>query len=138
MLNSARQASHAIVQSPTLWTLAALLGTALLVLAANSRRIWRMWRWQRAASHPASKPALAATVWYQRLIRLLAKRGWRKTSGQTAGEFLPLIEDEEMRARVAEFTRRYQRARFGESADDASKLPELYREIAAGRFPSRR
>jgi transglutaminase-like putative cysteine protease len=138
MLNSARQASHAIVQSPTLWTLAALLGTALLVLAANSRRIWRMWRWRRAASHPASKPALAATVWYQRLIRLLAKRGWRKTSGQTPGEFLPLIEDEEMRARVAEFTRRYQRARFGESADDASKLPELYREIAAGRFPSRR
>jgi hypothetical protein len=131
MLNSARQVSHTISRSPTLWTLGALFGTLLLVMAANLRRIWRLWHRSKAASHPASAPALAATVWYQRMTRLLAKRGWRKTSGQTAGEFLPLIDDEEMRNRVAEFTRRYERARFGESAEDASKLPQLYQEIVA-------
>jgi hypothetical protein len=53
---------------------------------------------------------------------------------QTPGEFLISIGDREMRKRVEEFTRQYESARFGVSAEAARKLPELYREIA-GRKP---
>ena len=38
-----------------------------------------------------------------------------------------------MRARVVQFTRRYESARFGGSAEDAQRLPELYEEIDSRR-----
>lgn len=138
LLNSARRISRTVSRSPFRWTLVALLSTVLLLLAANLSRFWRSWNHLRAAHNPASQPALAATVWYQRMLRLLGRRGWQKTSTQTPWEFLPSIEDEQMRNRVEEFTRRYERARFGESPEDASALPDLYEKIAAKRSPSRR
>jgi hypothetical protein len=36
-----------------------------------------------------------------------------------------------MRSQVEAFTRAYESARFGESAEDARRLPELYEEIVA-------
>jgi len=37
-----------------------------------------------------------------------------------------------MREGVAQFTRHYEHARFGDSAEDARRLPELYEEISSG------
>jgi hypothetical protein len=48
---------------------------------------------------------------------------------QTPNEFLTRIEDPVMRERVEKFTRAYEAARFGESADNARRLPELYEEV---------
>ena len=39
------------------------------------------------------------------------------------------IEDEHLRGRVAEFTEAYESARFGSSAEDAQRLPQLFEEL---------
>ena len=63
------------------------------------------------------------------MTRMLASKGWRKSPAQTPEEFLICIEDEAMRESVAKFTRHYESARFGGSAQDAQRLPELYEEV---------
>ncbi len=52
-----------------------------------------------------------------------------KSTTQTAQEFVRVIADERLRARVERFTEAYESARFGNSADDALRLPELYEEV---------
>jgi hypothetical protein len=69
-------------------------------------------------------------VWYERMTRVLARRGWRKSPAQTPKEFASVISDAVLRERVVRFTAHYESARFGESAADAGKLPELFEEIA--------
>jgi len=41
------------------------------------------------------------------------------------------IEDPDMRKRVENFTRAYEAARFGESSEEARRLPELYEEVTS-------
>ena len=83
----------------------------------------------RLARKPGLEPHSSATVWYARLLKLLAKRGIRKLPTQTPQEFLKAIPAEPVRRHFASFTVHYERARFGDSAEDAEKLPELYREL---------
>jgi hypothetical protein len=83
----------------------------------------------RLKAHPEESPSLAAALWYVRMTRWLGKHGWEKTPMQTPNEFLTRIEDPVMRERVEKFTRAYEAARFGESADNARRLPELYEEV---------
>jgi Domain of unknown function (DUF4129) len=103
----------------------------LLVFAANAGRLWRAVRRHRTAIHPEKTPRAAATIWYERTVRLLGKRGLRKSRVQTPAEFVVSVADETLRESVAEFTQHYERARFGNSAEDAKRLPELYEEIAS-------
>jgi hypothetical protein len=88
-------------------------------------RTWRL------AKRPARSPSLAATIWYEKMLRLTAKRGCHKSVAQTPSEFVISIEDPVMRERVAQFTRRYEHARFGNSAEDANCLPQLYEEVSS-------
>jgi hypothetical protein len=88
-----------------------------------------MVRSRRVAAHPEKSPQVAATIWYQRMTRRVARQGWRKTPVQTPSEFVTAIGDDGLRQRVARFTERYENARFGDSAQDAQQLPELYEEI---------
>jgi hypothetical protein len=39
------------------------------------------------------------------------------------------IEDDRLREPVARFTEAYEAARFGDSAEDVRRLPELYEEV---------
>ncbi|MGH9492687.1 MAG: DUF4129 domain-containing protein, partial [Terriglobales bacterium] len=55
-----------------------------------------------------------------------------RAPAQTPEEFLITIDDPRVRASVEAFVERYQRARFGESAEDARQLPELYESIRSG------
>jgi Domain of unknown function (DUF4129) len=64
------------------------------------------------------------------MTRRLAKKGWRKSPTHTPSEFLTRIQDEAVRESVAKFTQHYESARFGGSAPDAQRLPELYDEIS--------
>jgi hypothetical protein len=103
----------------------------LLFLAIKARRIWRFLRLRRVAAHPENSPQVAAAVWYGRMTRALARRGWRKSSTQTAGEFVVSIDDADLQQVVARFTNHYRGARFGDSAEDAKQLPELYEKVTA-------
>jgi len=60
---------------------------------------------------------------------MLAKRGIEKPQTQTPQEFVREIENVRLREPVARFTDVYELARFGNSADDARRLPELYEEV---------
>jgi Domain of unknown function (DUF4129) len=106
----------------------------VLLLAALNYRTLLSWmqRW-RLTRHPEDAPGEAAALWYQRMLRWLGRKGWNKTAVQTPEEFLTHIEDPAMRRRVEEFTRAYEAARFGESPEDARRLPELYAEITTAR-----
>jgi hypothetical protein len=68
-------------------------------------------------------------MWYERMARFLAKRGVNKSAAQTAQEFVHVIGDERLRTRVGRFTDAYESARFGNSSEDAQRLPELYEEV---------
>lgn len=131
LLASARRTQGKMGRDPIGWTLAGVLTAALLLLFVNAGRLWRWITSRRLAAHPEKSPRQAATIWYERMTRILARRGWRKSPVQTPGEFADCIEDTALREWVAEFTRRYERARFGESVEDAQRLPELYQEITS-------
>lgn len=132
LLAEVRRLRDALAGSPLRWSLAATLGLVVLLLAANAGRLWRAWARRRLVAHPERSPSKAASIWYGKMTRILARRGWRKSPAQTPREFLVQIEDREVRGRVERFTRHYAHARFGDSAEDAQRLPELYEEIAHG------
>jgi protein-glutamine gamma-glutamyltransferase len=132
-LSKARRIWRSATKSPKLWTLNALLCFFALIFLLSAKNIWQWISKQRLASRPAKSPVLAASIWYERLMRLLSRRGWRKTSTQTPHEFLRSIPDEPMREQVARFTEQYENARFGGSPEAAEKLPEIYEEISGMR-----
>jgi hypothetical protein len=101
----------------------------VLAVLGNAGRITRMIRTRQLQAHPERSPNQAATMWYERMARYLARRGMQKPETQTAREFVRVIEDECLRIRVGEFTDAYESARFGNSSDDALRLPELYEEV---------
>ena len=131
LLEAARQARNGASGSPLRWGIAAALGTMGLLLAANGRLLWRAWARRRLAARPEKSPRRAATIWYERMTEVVAQRGWNKSPTQTPEEFIRLIEDDDIRLRVAEFTRHYESARFDASIEDARRLPHLYKEISA-------
>ncbi|HZR58392.1 MAG TPA: DUF3488 and transglutaminase-like domain-containing protein [Terriglobales bacterium] len=131
LLLAARRTHDTVSDSPSRWGSTAVATIVLLLIAGNGRRIWDTLAKFRLASHPEKSPQTAATLWYGRMTKLIARRGWRKSPMQTPKEFLQCIEDAEMRRQVEKFTRHYESARFGDSAEDARKLPELYEEISA-------
>jgi hypothetical protein len=87
----------------------------------------------RLAKTPASAPQLAATIWYERMLRQVARRGWAKAPAQTPEEFSHSIGDAGLKDRVSSFTAQYEKARFGGSVEEASRLPELYEAIKKAR-----
>jgi hypothetical protein len=67
------------------------------------------------------------------MLRQAARRGWPKAATQTPEEFAASISDSKLKDRVSGFTERYENARFGNSADDAARLPDLYEKIKSSR-----
>jgi protein-glutamine gamma-glutamyltransferase len=131
LLTAARRTQRTLSDSPVGWSIAGTVIMALLLLAANARRLWQALRSRQLAARPEKSPSLAATIWYERMTRMLARKGWRKSPAHTPKEFLTCIQDEAMRESVAKFTQHYESARFGGSAQDAQRLPELYEEISS-------
>ena len=131
LLTAVRRAQDTMAGSPEQWSITGILVTALLLLATNTQRLWRALRRRRLAARPEKSPRLAATIWYERMTRAVQRRGWRKSPVQTPEEFVASIEDAILREGVERFTRHYEQARFGASAEDARRLPKLYEEISS-------
>jgi len=87
----------------------------------------------RLARRPQKSPQMAASIWYERMLKQTAGRGWEKSPAQTPEEFAATIADPQLKDRVSGFTERYENARFGKSPEDASRLPELYDDIKTSR-----
>jgi hypothetical protein len=115
------------------WTRGAIIALlALLLLVIRSAtlraRLAEMWGLRRGRS--ARVTLRAATLHYQQLLRVLARRGWKKLPSQTPIEFAAALPGRAA-APVAEFTRLYQAARFGHQPVDAAALRALLAEIRA-------
>jgi len=129
LLERARQVKAQAERSPRRTVGMALAVIALVILLLNIGRLRRMVRVRRLVRNPASAPQAAASIWYGRMLRSLGRRGWRKLPAHTPKEFVGTIRDPKLRGPVASFTDHYERARFGNSANDAQALPEIYEEI---------
>jgi transglutaminase-like putative cysteine protease len=70
-----------------------------------------------------------ATLLYQQMLRVLARRGWKKAPGQTPREFVAAIPRSEVAGPVGELTSLYQAARFGAQATDAEQMTGLLAKI---------
>lgn len=113
--------------------LAAALAALLLAIVlggfylarAREIRAWLALRYGLRIS--GAERAGLATLQYQQMLRLLARRGWHKPPGQTAREFAWAIETRQEAAplvpQVGRITALYEAARFGSAtASDAAEL----------------
>jgi protein-glutamine gamma-glutamyltransferase len=129
MLKWAQRSQERLVRSPKRWIVTGLTIALGLVLLANLARLMRFAQERWLQAHPERAPDQVATIWYARMARVLARKGMRKPAAQTPQEFARRIEDSRLREPVTRFTDVYELARFGNSAEDAQRLPELYEEV---------
>jgi protein-glutamine gamma-glutamyltransferase len=130
-LHAARRAHNQIAEFPVRWLASATIAVMVLILLLNLPALIRALREQRLRAKPSRFPRESAALWYERMVRRVARRGWRKLPSQTPGDFVSAIKEPVLQMRVAEFTRAYESARFGRSADAAESLPEIFEEIKA-------
>ncbi len=133
ILDWARRIEDRIGDSTVKWGLRALAALVLALLAASIPRLMLFVRRFRVARRPQRSPQIAATIWYERMLRQAAGRGWEKSPAQTPEEFVVVISDPHLQKRVANFIQHYESARFGKSSEDAEQLPMLYEEIKSSR-----
>jgi transglutaminase-like putative cysteine protease len=128
-IDRAQRIRDQAAREPAKWGGRAILGFSVLLLLVLARPLWRAWHRRRLMHHPGSAPSTAAGLWYARMTRTLAHRGWRKRPTQSPQEFVQTIDDPHVRRGVESFTETYERARFGGSATEAEKLPDKFREL---------
>jgi hypothetical protein len=131
MLKWARRSQDRVEHSPGRWAIMGGAIAVILLLLGNLGRIARLLHEKWLHAHPERSPEQAAAMWYQRMARVLERRGMAKPAAQTPQEFVKRIEDNRLREPVARFTAVYESARFGNSVDDAQRLPDLYEEVAS-------
>ncbi len=104
--------------------------TAILgYLRGRALFTFMMARWSLRARRGGNITASLATLEYREMLRMLEKRGWKKSSSQTAQEFAAAIPASEIAAPVAQLTQLYESARFGNHAAPARQMSSLLRSI---------
>jgi protein-glutamine gamma-glutamyltransferase len=127
MLERTRRSARSI--SARNWEMRLGILVILIMVIGSAREVLRMWRKWRLRSHPERAPRASATVWYERMSSHLARRGFARSPSQTPMEFVQNLPEASLRISVARFTEHYEGARFGNQAEDARRLPELYQEV---------
>ncbi len=133
LLAWASKKQEQIADSTVKWGVRMLALFVFGLIAVSIPRVIAVVRRFRLARRPQESPRMAASIWYERMLRQAARRGWEKSPAQTPEEFAAAIADPKLKEKVAGFTEHYENARFGASAEEASRLPELYEEIKSGR-----
>jgi protein-glutamine gamma-glutamyltransferase len=133
MLGWARKTQDRIGESTVKWGMRALALFFIGLVIAAIPQIVTLVRRFRLARRPQQSPQQAASIWYERMLRQTARRGWNKSPAQTPEEFVSTIGEPQLKTKVLAFTEHYEKARFGKSPEEASRLPELYEEIKASR-----
>ncbi|MGA2458962.1 MAG: DUF3488 and transglutaminase-like domain-containing protein [Terriglobales bacterium] len=131
LLRSARRAHDHFANFPLRWLGGSIAFAALLTTLLNLRRMVSGLRAHSLRAHPERAPRESAALWYERMVGRMARLGWRKSPSETPLDFVAAIQEAALQKKVARFTRAYESARFGQSADDAQSLPELFRDITA-------
>jgi hypothetical protein len=109
-------------------SLLVLLVVLLFVMRGRALIRYLVARW-RLRAHRGDVTAGLAALEYSEMLRLLEKRGWKKSPSQTALEFASAISSPEFAAPVAQMTELYQSTRFGGHAAPAEQMSSLLRSI---------
>jgi hypothetical protein len=120
----------ALAASP--YSLPSFIAIALLaplIFRARAIREFFAAQWAMRVRKGAGLTPWLATVHYQKMLKLLARRGLHKLPGQTAAEFVAALPGGQLAAPVAQMTELYQVARFGGSPADARRMSELLNSI---------
>lgn len=131
MLKWAQRSQQQVEDSPRRWLFMGAAAIAVLLLLMNLNRILRLLHEAWLGAHPERSPEQSAALWYQRMTRVLARDGVRKSAMETPQEFARKIENGRLRVQVEQFTNVYESARFGNSSEDARRLPRLLEEVQA-------
>lgn len=121
-------ADHTGSIPPWMAIVLALVSIAI-VLACNAHLRQRLVFTCRLKMGFPAPPAQAASLFYQRMLRLLERAGWRKSPSQTPAEFAASLTGGEIATPVARFTELCMAARFGAQSIEASRLTGLLEEI---------
>ncbi len=133
LLELARKVNRDATSQPKRFGGRVVITLAAILVLFNVARLYKVWRRRALARNPRSAPQTAASIWYERMSKAAARRGFRREPTQTPQEFAKKISDEQLRSAVTRFTDHYERARFDNSAGDAAELPQLFEEIDARR-----
>jgi hypothetical protein len=118
-----RAAHNAAFLPAALAILLALCFSALFLQPKIRQRLVALWH-LRISPASAMTPHLA-TIQYNEMLRLLARRGIRKEPAQTPHEFATSLPDGNLAAPVRELTTMYHAARFGGQAPDPRRASSL-------------
>ena len=86
-------------------------------------------RWSLRARRGGNLTAGLAALEYNEMLRLLEKRGWKKSPSQTALEFAAAIPAGELSVPVSQLTELYQSARFGDHPAPINQMSSLLRSL---------
>jgi protein-glutamine gamma-glutamyltransferase len=109
--------------------LLAILVMILIYLRGRALFAFMMARWSLRARRGGNVTASLATLEYREMLRMLEKRGWKKSPSQTAREFAATIPAAEVVGPVTQLTQLYQSARFGDHPAPARQMSALLRSI---------
>jgi transglutaminase-like putative cysteine protease len=125
-INWLKDLQRGLSASPYAWPVGiALLAGALLALRWRGLSDYLTRQWGlRFGSQTEMSPRLA-TLQYQQMLRLLARRGMVKPPGQTPQEFAASIAAVELAAPVGQMTSLYQAARFGAHSAEIARMAHL-------------
>jgi hypothetical protein len=104
------------------WTVPGILLGAWL-LNASIPAVRRRWLRARQSRRPASSQAIQI---YLEMLRLLRKKGLKKSASQTPIEFALSIADDRLVEIVLFLTRRYNQVRFGKAPLGAAENDEAW------------
>lgn len=106
-----------------------LLVAVLLVLRGKWMLRYAFARWSLRARRAGNVTASLAALEYTEMLRLLERRGWKKSPSQTPLEFAAAIPAPDVSAPVAQLTELYQSARFGSHPAPIEQMSSLLRSI---------
>jgi transglutaminase-like putative cysteine protease len=114
-----------------------LMASVLVALLSGERAGWPaeirfLWTWKFRRRELASSPQ-EATMIYQRLLRTLAKKGYRKSAAQTPWEFAHSLMGKPLGSGVWEFTGLYNLLRFGRGQVPRARLRHILEQISKTR-----
>ncbi|MFQ5663500.1 MAG: DUF3488 and DUF4129 domain-containing transglutaminase family protein [Terriglobia bacterium] len=107
----------------------ALFLTVILALRGRALAEWLRTLWLLQGGGGGALNASEATLIYQRLLRVLARRGYPKPPSLTPQEFAKALSPPELALPVGELTRLYNRARFGQQPAAIARLIEVLRAV---------
>ncbi len=107
----------------------ACLVALLFVLRGRSMIRYAVARWSLRARRGGNLTASLASLEYTEMLRLLERRGWKKSPSQTPLEFASAIPVPDLSLPIAQLTDLYQSARFGNHPAPIEQMSSLLHSI---------